>query len=97
MSNRDPRGRQLSLRPEALDWVDVEGEIVVLDTERSVYLGLNPEGVALWRMLAMGTTQQELESGLVNTFGITPARAESDVEAFLGRLTELGLLVRHDG
>jgi coenzyme PQQ synthesis protein D (PqqD) len=76
--------------------VDAEGEIVVLDTQRSIYLGLNREGVALWRMLAESTTQRALEAGLVEAFGITRERAEHDVAAFLARLTELGLLVRHD-
>lgn len=83
---------RLTLRSERLDWVDVEEEIVVLDTERSVYLAPNPSGALLWRMLIDGTNHQELVTALVEAFGITSERAEHDVEAFLDRLEALGLL-----
>lgn len=85
-------GRHLTLRSDGLDWVDVEGEIVVLDTDRSIYLAPNPSGALLWRMLIDGTTHQEMVTALVTTFGVTSERAERDVDAFLDRLEDLGLL-----
>lgn len=48
-------------------------------------------------MLARSTNQQELVAGLAEAFAISPERAERDVQAFLGRLAELGLLLRDDG
>jgi hypothetical protein len=92
----DPAVRPLSLRPDALDWVDSEGEIVVLDAERSVYLSLNASGATMWRMLAEGTTRYEL-IGVLENFAGTPDRAEQDVDAFLERLEGLGLLAGRDG
>ena len=88
---------RLTLRPDSLDWVDVEGEIVVLDSERSVYLAPNSSGAVLWRMLTDGTTKQDLVAALVESFEITPERGEHDVEVFVGRLNELGLLAGRDG
>jgi hypothetical protein len=97
-SSSEPIGEErLTLRPEALEWVDVEEEIVVLDTERSVYLATNPSGALLWRMLTDGTTQQDLVAALVEAFEITPERAEHDVEVFVDRLKGLGLLAGRDG
>jgi hypothetical protein len=86
-----------TLRSEGLDWVDVEGEIVVLDTERSVYLAPNESGALLWRMLIDGATHPELVTALVEAFGITLERAQHDVEGFLDRLEALGLLAGPDG
>ena len=92
MSERPFREGRLTLRADQLDWVDVDGEIVVLDTERSIYLAPNPSGAFLWRMLIDGATRQELVTALVTDFGITSERAEHDVDAFLDRLEGLGLL-----
>lgn len=89
-------GGRLTLRPGALDWVDAEGEIVVLDSARSRYLSLNREGVVLWRVLASGATREELAEELVRTFEVPPRRAATDVEAFVARLAELGLLAEPD-
>lgn len=83
---------RLNLRPEALDWVDVEGEIVVLDSERSVYLAPNTSGAVLWRLLINSTTRQEMVAALVGDFGISTERAELDVKVFVDRLKGLGLL-----
>ena len=88
---------RLALRPDALDWVDVEGEIVVLDSERSVYLAPNPSGAVLWRMLTDGTTHEDLVAALVEAFEITPERAAHDVAVFVDRLKDLGLLAGLDG
>ena len=102
MSSKDspseqPTDGRLTLRPESLDWVDVEGEIVVLDSERSIYLAPNPSGAVLWRMLTEGATQEDLVAALVEAFGITSDRAEHDVEVFVDRLQDLGLLAGRDG
>ena len=86
-----------TLRSEGLDWVDVEGEIVVLDTERSVYLAPNASGALLWRMLVSGATHSDLVTALIEAFEITSERAAQDVKAFLDQLESLGVLARRDG
>lgn len=82
----------LSLKRSAASWREVDGETVVLDIARSEYLGVNESGTVLWGLLAEGTTEQALESSLVDSFGITPEAAHDDVSAFLADARARGLL-----
>ncbi|MCA1735534.1 MAG: PqqD family protein [Actinobacteria bacterium] len=93
----EPTETRLSLRPEALDWVDVEEEVVVLDSDRSIYLATNPSGAVLWRRLIEGATQRDLEVALVEAFEISHDRAAVDVATFVDQLHSLGLLASQDG
>jgi hypothetical protein len=82
----------LRLRPEALQWREIEGEVVAVDLETSSYLGANAAGAVLWRSLAVGATKEELVALLVAEFGIDAAQAATDTDAFLAQLRESGLL-----
>jgi hypothetical protein len=82
----------LKLRPTALEWREIEGEVVAVDLQKSVYLAANRSGAVLWPALAEGTTRDELVSKLADQFGLDRDRAEADVDAFVGALTEQGLL-----
>jgi Coenzyme PQQ synthesis protein D (PqqD) len=82
----------LRLRTQDLSWRDLDGEVVALDGEGSVYISTNRTGAALWRMLAGGSTREQLVGELVGSFDITRERAEADVDAFLGELRGKGLL-----
>ena len=80
------------LRDQALDWLPVDDEVVVLDGERDLYLGTNSSGSVLWEALAGGATRSQLAALLVERFDIEQDRAESDIQAFLEQLTTAGLL-----
>jgi Coenzyme PQQ synthesis protein D (PqqD) len=82
----------LRLRPEALSWREVGGELVAVDTQTSTYLAANPTGLLLWRALADGTTEEQLAAGLVERFGIEPDRAAADVARFVESVRARGLL-----
>ena len=77
-----------------LEWREVEGEIVALDLDDSVYLAANASGALLWRTLGEGTTRAELVAQLAEAYALPPAEAERDVTAFLARLDERGYLER---
>ena len=77
-----------------LEWREVEGEIVALDLDQSVYLAANVSGALLWRTLGEGTTRTELVNRLAETYSLPAAEAERDVSAFLARLDECGYLER---
>lgn len=83
---------ELRLREEHLSWREVDGEIVAVDVSTSRYLSANPAGAILWQMLAHGTTREALTARLVETFGITQERADTDVGAFLEALAARDLL-----
>ena len=83
---------ELKLREDAIRWREIEGELVAVDLASSRYLGSNPSGLALWRALAAGACRDELVRRLVETFGITRERAETDVDRFVAEVAALGLL-----
>ncbi len=85
-------GPVLRLRPEAVDWREVEGQIVALDRGRSVYLAVNPSGTKLLPALVTGATREQLVQTLRKEFGLDPERAEADVDAFVATLSERELL-----
>jgi Coenzyme PQQ synthesis protein D (PqqD) len=82
----------LRLRPDALDWREVEGEIVALDVRASTYLAVNPTGASIWPALLEGATRDELVTKLHGSFDIDRPRAEADVDAFVRTLRERDLL-----
>lgn len=86
----------LKLRPDALTWLEIEGEIVALDQRSSTYLSVNRAGAALWPALQAGATRQELVTRLVERFGLDEASAGRDVDAFVAALDGQDLLARSD-
>ncbi len=82
----------LKLRDDALDWREVDGQVVVLDRAGSVYLAVNAAGAALWPAIVAGATRPQLVQILLDTFDVEGARAERDVDAFLASLRERDLL-----
>ncbi|HEV2810942.1 MAG TPA: PqqD family protein [Acidimicrobiales bacterium] len=89
-----PAGGPLRLRPDAVDWREVEGEVVALDRISSTYLAINAAGAALWPALVRGTDQNELVALLLAEFTVDEARAWADVEAFVSMLARRDLLER---
>jgi hypothetical protein len=83
---------ELRLRTSDLSWRELDGEIVALDGESSVYVATNRTGAALWRMIADGTSRAQLVDQLVGNFDVARERAEADVDAYLGQLRAGGLL-----
>lgn len=83
---------ELKLRGEGVAWTDVDGEIVALDEAAAVYLAANEAGGMLWRALAHGATLEALAATLAGEYGIDPARAAADADAFVAALRERGLL-----
>ena len=42
------------LRDSQLEWLELDEEVVALDSHKSQYLGTNASGATLWRALAGG-------------------------------------------
>lgn len=86
-------GPQLQLRSDAVAWRLVDDEVVALDLARSVYLGINASGAALWPALVAGATSAELEAILIERFEIPADQAGADVRSFLDGLRGHNLIV----
>ena len=84
----------LKLRAEAVDWREVEGQVVALDRAGSVYLAINQSGAVLWPAIVEGATRARLVQILLDTFDVDPARAATDVDSFVAGLSERHLLER---
>lgn len=84
----------LKLRADAVDWREVEGQVVALDRAGSVYLAINQTGAVLWPAIVEGATRARLVQILLDTFDVDPARAAADVDTFVAGLSERRLLER---
>jgi hypothetical protein len=83
---------ELRLKRDALEWREVEGEIVALDVAAFEYVAANRAGAVLWQELAGGATQAQLVSALVGRFEVDEATAARDVDRFVATLRERDLL-----
>jgi hypothetical protein len=82
----------LRLRRDGLDWREIDGEIVALEVNASLYLASNGSGAVLWRELACGATRDRLVDALRARWIIDTTTAERDVDAFLDQARRHGLL-----
>jgi hypothetical protein len=82
----------LRLRDEIVTWREIDGELVVLETEHSRYLTANPAGTLLWRRLAEGSTRDVLVRALVEAYDVPVDIAGRDVDRFVAEVRSEGLL-----
>lgn len=80
------------LRDGELEWRQVDGEVVAVDTRDWIYLSANESGRVVWEALVAGATRVELVDALVASFAVERGTAESDVDAFLAELGRRNLL-----
>jgi hypothetical protein len=92
MTTPGPPDRVLRLRDGSAEWRMVEGEVVVLDTERSEFLAVNRSGASLWSLLAEGASRDQLVDVLIDRYGLDAARAAADLDRFVADLTTRRLL-----
>ncbi len=82
----------MRLRSDGVTWQEIDGELVILDLQRSVYLTTNQTGAVLVGLLQGDASQSELVAGLRDEFDVDQAQAAADVAAFLDVLREKQLL-----
>jgi hypothetical protein len=85
-------GSPVRLRRGAVEWREIDGEIVALEVASSTYIAANRSGGILWQRLSEGTTPDELVGELTTLYDVEPAQARTDVAGFLAALTARGLL-----
>lgn len=83
-------------RPGVL-WADVEGEVVVYDSDAERAVLLSSTGSLLWPALSSPATVRELAADVADVFEIAPADAVQQVGAFVDQLIEIGLLQAAEG
>lgn len=83
----------LRARADDVMWQEVDNELIVLDSKRSVYIRVSGSGPVLWPLLVDGASREQLAAKLVEEFGIDTADAIGDVEDFLSELLRQQLIV----
>jgi hypothetical protein len=84
--------KPIRLRSGALEWREVEGEIVALDVRTSTYFAVNATGAVIWQALIDGASRDELVSRVREAFPVDEEVAAKDLDAFLAALREQNLL-----
>ncbi|WP_413452155.1 PqqD family protein [Georgenia phoenicis] len=82
----------MQLRTEDITWQEIDGELVILDTARSVYLTTNVAGAQLAKLLTEERSLDDLTDALVSEYGIERETAQADAEVFVAELRDKGLL-----
>jgi Coenzyme PQQ synthesis protein D (PqqD) len=83
------------LREDDLVMREVGGKTMVLDLASSTYFAVGGVGTVVLDALRHGDmTQNELVEQLLKRFAVDRPRLETDISAFLDRLSDAGLLVR---
>jgi hypothetical protein len=85
-------GAELKLRREAVEWREVDGEVLALDVGASEYLSTNRTGTRLWQALAAGSDRPALVAMLVDAFEVDDRTASQDVDRFVAALRRRDLL-----
>lgn len=83
----------MRIRTENVTWQEIDGELVILDLQRSTYLTTNAVGAVLSKHLTEDRSLDDLVALLTSTYGIDDVTAKRDVEAFLRRLESVELLI----
>ena len=82
----------LVLRVDSVSWRAVGDELVILDVRTGIYLTLNGTARVLWEQMVAGASRTALVEVVVQRWGVSPRRAESDVDAFLTDLVSRDLV-----
>ena len=71
---------------------DLNGEAVILSMKNGKYYGLNAVGACIWNALAAPVSLPELERAVMNEYDVDEAVCEREVDAFLKRMVDEGLV-----
>jgi hypothetical protein len=85
---------RFSSNSDKVVWRVVDGEAVIVHADSSAYYGLNSTGTFIWEaMAAAPLAAEQLAARLSQRYGLEPAAARADVDAFVSSLRGEELLV----
>lgn len=84
------------IRSTQSEAVEMDDEWVILHADRFTVTKLNEVGGVIWSLLGEPQTVQSLSNELRKEYDIPEETAREDVEHFLAKLTDIGL-IQHAG
>ena len=82
---------RVSAQPDVLIR-EVDGESVILDLKTERYLGLDRVGTQMWALLTTLDSIQAAYETLLKEYDVGAERLRQDLEDFVGKLVEQGLV-----
>jgi hypothetical protein len=67
--------------------------MVLLNLASGLYYSLNDVGAFIWSWIEQRAPHGEIARAIVDTYDVAPEQAVGDLDAFLGKLNEWGLVV----
>ena len=67
-------------------------EAVLLNLKTELYLGLDPVGTRMWDALTKSPSIEAAYDALLAEYEVEPGQLRADLEEFLGKLVEQGLI-----
>ena len=81
----------ITLSPDVISQ-EVSGETVLLDLESENYFGLDAVGTRIWQLIKENDDLQAIYNTLLEEYEVEEQRLQTDLEAILGEITQLGLV-----
>lgn len=73
-------------------WREIDGEIVLLDTKKGLYYGIEGTGVVIWKQLQETVTFQHIIDAVMNEVDAKKETLTNDIRRFSEKLMKAGLI-----
>ncbi len=73
-------------------WREVDGEIVLLDTKKGLYYGIEGTGTQIWRHMQENLTLQQIMDAIANEVDVQKETLINDLRQFSEKLMKAGLI-----
>lgn len=74
-----------------------EDDSVLLNLQRETYHGLDGMGTRMWQVLTQAPSIQDAYETLLSEYDVEPDRLKQDLEEFITKLADRGMIEVHDG
>ena len=86
------RNEKLKRNPDLVT-ADMDGSIVMLDSDAGVYYNLGKTGSFIWQLLEQEMCTDEIVDALVNRYEVDRAQCEAEVFPFIETLLRKNILL----
>jgi len=68
---------------DKVSWKEMDGLIIVVNTESGAYYSLNKTASEIWKQIAAGNSEQEVSKAIGERYEVSEEEVRSDLEACL--------------